>query len=89
MKNMKKKMRSKKRKTEKRTTKITKYQVKTFIFDLVKTIKRPEDIDEKMDKKVNEFLRTVNVKEEDNIIIDQGDGYIRVSIIYKVKIDKV
>lgn len=87
MKNMKKKMRSKK--TKKKTTKITKYQVKTFIFDLIKTIKRPEDIDEKMDKEVNEFLRTVNVKEEDNIIIDQGDGYIRVSIIYKVKIDKV
>jgi len=82
-------MKSKKRKTEKRKTKITKYQVKTFIFDLVKTIKKPEDIDEKMDKEINTFLKTVDVKEEDNIIIDQGDGYIRVSIIYKVKVDKV
>jgi len=43
--------------------------------------KKPEDIDEK----VNEFLKTVSVKEEDNITIEQGDGYIRVSIIYKVK----
>ncbi len=85
----KRKMNSKKRKTEKRKTKITKYQVKTFIFDLVKTIKKPEDIDEKMDKEINTFLKTVDVKEEDNIIIDQGDGYIRVSIIYKVKVDKV
>lgn len=81
------KMRTKKRKTEK--TKITKYQIKTFIFDLVKTIKRPEDIDEKMDKEVNTFLKTVNVKEADDIAIEQGDGYIRVSIIYKVKVDKV
>ena len=81
------KMISKKKK--KRKTKITKYQVKTFIFDLVKTIKKPEDIDEKMDKEINTFLKTVDVKEEDNIIIDQGDGYIRVSIIYKVKVDKV
>ncbi len=47
--------------------------------------KKPEDIDEK----VNEFLKTVNVKDEEQITIDQGDAYIRVSIIYKVKVDKV
>ncbi len=75
-------------KTKKKSS-ITKYQIKTFIFDLVKTIKKPEDIDEKLDKKVNEFLKTVNVKEADDIAIEQGDGYVRVSIIYKVKVDKV
>ncbi len=75
-------------KTKKKNN-ITKYQIKTFIFDLVKTIKKPEDIDEKLDKKVNDFLKTVNVKESDDIAIEQGDGYVRVSIIYKVKIDKV
>ena len=64
--------------------KVTKYQIKTFIFDMMKT-KKPEDIDEK----VNEFLKTVNVKEADDIAIEQGDAYIRVSIIYKVKVDKV
>jgi len=47
--------------------------------------KKPEDIDEK----VNEFLKTVNVKEADDIAIEQGDAYIRVSIIYKVKVIKV
>ncbi len=51
---------------------------------MIKT-KKPEDIDEK----VNKFLKTVNVKDEEQITIDQGDAYIRVSIIYKVKIDKV
>ena len=86
---MRKKTRSKKGTGKTKKTKITKYQIKTFIFDLVKTIKRPEDIDEKMDKEVNAFLKTVNVKEEDSITIDQGDGYIRVSIIYKVKVNKV
>ena len=64
--------------------KVTKYQIKTFIFDMMKT-KKPEDIDEK----VNEFLKTVNVKEADDIAIEQGDAYIRVSIIYKVKVIKV
>jgi len=47
--------------------------------------KKPEEIDEK----VNEFLKIHNVKDEDQITIDQGDSYIRVSIIYKVKVDKV
>lgn len=80
-----------KRKTKKKTLKmktkkikVNRYQIKTFVFDMLKT-KKPEEIDEK----VNEFLRTVNVKEEDNINIEQGEGYIRVSIVYKVKADKV
>ncbi len=54
------------------------------MFDMIKT-KKAEEIDEK----VNEFLRTANVKDEEQITIDQGDAYIRVSIIYKVKVDKV
>ena len=82
---MKKKMKLKKKTGKTKKTKITKYQIKTFIFDLVKTIKKPEDIDEKMDKEVNVFLKTVNVKESDDITIEQGDGYIRVSIVYKIK----
>lgn len=77
-----KKMKKKTKKTLKK--KIRKYQIKTFVFDMIKT-KKPEDIDEK----VNKFLKTVNVKDEEQITIDQGDAYIRVSIIYKVKIDKV
>jgi len=76
-----KKMKMKKKTLKK---KIRKYQIKTFVFDMLKT-KKPEDIDEK----VNEFLKTVNVKDEEQITIDQGDAYIRVSIIYKVKVDKV
>jgi len=64
--------------------KIKKYQIKTFMFDMIKT-KKAEEIDEK----VNEFLKTANVKDEEQITIDQGDAYIRVSIIYKVKVDKV
>ncbi len=79
MKKMKKKM---KKKTLKK--KIRKYQIKTFVFDMLKT-KKPEEIDEK----VNEFLRSHNIKDEEQITIDQGDAYIRVSIIYKVKVDKV
>jgi len=75
-------MKKKTKKTLKK--KIRKYQIKTFVFDMIKT-KKPEDIDEK----VNKFLKTVNVKDEEQITIDQGDAYIRVSIIYKVKIDKV
>lgn len=54
------------------------------MFDMLKT-KKPEEIDEK----VNEFLKTANIKDEDSIAIDQGDAYIRVSIIYKVKVDKM
>ena len=79
---MKKMKKKKTKKTLKK--KIRKYQIKTFVFDMLKT-KKPEDIDEK----VNEFLKTVNVKDEEQITIDQGDAYIRVSIIYKVKVDKV
>ncbi len=75
-------MKKMKKKTLKK--KIKKYQIKTFVFDMLKT-KKPEDIDEK----VNEFLKTVNVKDEEQITIDQGDAYIRVSIIYKVNVDKV
>ena len=76
------------KKTKKRTlkkikSKVTKYQIKTFIFDMLKT-KKPEDIDER----VNEFLKSHNIKDEEQITIDQGDAYIRVSIIYKVKVDK-
>jgi len=81
----KRKMKSKKMILRKKTKiKVTKYQIKTFIFDMMKT-KKPEEIDEK----VNEFLKTVNVKEADDIAIEQGDAYIRVSIIYKVKVIKV
>ncbi len=68
----------------KKKSKVTKYQIKTYVFDMLKT-KKPEEIDEK----VNEFLKAHNVKDEDQITIEQGDGYIRVSIIYKVKVDKV
>ncbi len=75
-----KKMKMKSRKK----SKVTKYQIKTFVFDMLKT-KKPEDIDEK----VNEFLKAHSIKDEDQITIDQGDAYIRVSIIYKVKVDKV
>ena len=80
---MKKKMkkRSTKKIGKKKKIKINKYQIKTFV---TKT-KKPEDIDDK----VNEFLKTHHVKDEDQITIDQGDGYIRVSIVYKVKVDKV
>ena len=77
-----KKMKKKTKKTLKK--KIRKYQIKTFVFDMLKT-KKPEEIDEK----VNEFLRSHNIKDEEQITIDQGDAYIRVSIIYKVKVDKV
>ena len=77
-----KKMKMKSRKMKK--SKVTKYQIKTFVFDMLKT-KHPEEIDEK----VNEFLKAHNIKDEDQITIDQGDAYIRVSIIYKVKVDKV
>ncbi len=76
------------KKTKKRTKKkiksrVNKYQIKTFMFDMLKT-KKAEEIDEK----VNEFLINSNVKDEEQITIDQGDTYIRVSIIYKVKVDK-
>ncbi len=77
-----KKMKMKSRKMKK--SKVTKYQIKTFVFDMLKT-KKPEEIDER----VNEFLKAHNIKDEDQITIDQGDAYIRVSIIYKVKVDKV
>lgn len=78
MKKSRKKM--KKKTLTRKKNKINKYQIKTFMFDMLKT-KKAEEIDEK----VNEFLKTVNVKDEDSIAIEQGDGYIRVSIIYKVK----
>lgn len=76
-----KKMKMKSRKMKK--SKVTRYQIKTFIFDMLKT-KKPEEIDER----VNEFLKSHNIKDEEQITIDQGDAYIRVSIIYKVKVDK-
>lgn len=79
---MKKKV---KKRTLTRKSKVTKFQIKTFIFDTVTKTKKPEEIDEP----VNAFLKTVNVKDEDKITTDQGDGYIRVSIIYKVRIDRV
>jgi hypothetical protein len=44
---------------------------------------------EEIDDLVNPFLKTVDVKDEDKITVEQGEGYVRVSIIYKVKIDKV
>ncbi len=78
---MKKKKKILKMKAKK---KINRYQIKTFVFDMLKT-KKPEDIDEK----VNEFLKLHSVKDEDQINIEQGEGYIRVSIVYKVKVDKV
>ena len=80
----KRKMRSKKKTGKTKKSKVNKYQIKTFMFDMLKT-KKADEIDEK----VNEFLKTANVKDEDQITLDQGDGYIRVSIIYKVKVDKV
>ena len=52
---------------------------------MVKTTKKAEDIDEP----VNAFLKTVKIKDEDKIMIEQGEGYVRVSIIYRVKEDKV
>ena len=74
-----------KRKKKISTRKISKFQIKTFIFDTVTKTKKAEDIDEP----VNLFLKNADVKDEDKITIDQGDGYVRVSIIHKVKIDKV
>lgn len=79
--NTKRKVKRKK-KTGMKKSKVTKFQIKTFIFDTVTKTKKPEDIDEP----VNLFLKTVDVKDEDKITVDQGDGYIRVSIIYKVKL---
>ncbi len=81
MKKSRKKM--KKKTLTRKKNKINKYQIKTFMFDMLKT-KKAEEIDEK----VNEFLKTVNVKDEDSIAIEQGDGYIRVSVIYKMKVNK-
>lgn len=80
-----KKRKIKRKKTSTRKSKVTKFQIKTFIFDMIKTTKKSEEIDDI----VNPFLKTVNIKDEDKITIDQGDGYVRVSIIYKVKVDKV
>ncbi len=82
---MKRKMKKKKTmKMRAKKIKINRYQIKTFIFDMLKT-KKSEDID----GAVNEFLKTHIVKDEEQITIDQGEGYIRVSIVYKVKVDKV
>jgi len=52
---------------------------------MVKKTEKAEEIDEP----VNAFLKTANVKNEESIMIDQGEGYVRVSIIHRVKIDKV
>lgn len=82
--NMKKKNIKRKKKTSMRKSKDTKFQIKTFIFDTVKTTKKSEEIDDL----VNPFLKTVNIKDEDKITVEQGEGYVRVSIIYKVKVDK-
>ena len=81
---MKRKMKKKTLKMRTKKIKINRYQIKTFIFDMLKT-KKSEDID----GAVNEFLKTHIVKDEEQITIDQGEGYIRVSIVYKVKVDKV
>ena len=61
------------------------FQIKTFIFDMIKTTKKAEEIDEP----VNTFLKTVKVKDEDKIMIEQGEGYVRISIIYRVRLNNV
>lgn len=80
------KKRNLKKKTGMKKNKVTKFQIKTFIFDVAKHVTDPE---KQIDTPVNDFLKTVDVKDEDKILIDQGDGYVRISITYKVKVDKM
>ena len=51
--------------------------------------KKVTDPETQIDVPVNDFLKTVKVKDEDKIMIDQGDGYIRISIIYRVRLNNV
>lgn len=81
----KRNIKKRKKKTLTRKSKATKFQIKTFIFDTIKTTKKSEEIDDL----VNPFLKTIDVKDEDKITVEQGEGYVRVSIIYKVKVDKL
>ena len=48
-------------------------------------IKKPDEID----NKVNEFLNKANVKEASDITIEKDEQFLKISVIYKVKVIKV
>jgi len=48
-------------------------------------IKKPEEIDDR----VNEFLNKSNVKETSDITIEKDEHFLKISVIYKVKVNKV
>ncbi len=48
-------------------------------------IKKPEEID----NRVNEFLNKSNVKETGDITIEKDEHFLKISVIYKVKVNKV
>ena len=48
-------------------------------------VKKPDEIDDK----VNEFLNKSNVKEACDITIEKDEHFLKVSVIYKVKVIKV
>lgn len=53
------------------------------MFDMLK-IKADQ-----IDTSVNEFLKTHSIKERDDIIIETDERFMRVTIVYKVKVDQV
>ncbi len=48
-------------------------------------IKKPEEIDDR----VNEFLNKSNVKEAGDITIEKDEQFLKISVIFKVKVIKV
>jgi len=80
---MKRKTRSKKKILRKKK-KINRFNIKTFFFDMTK-IKKPEEIDDR----VNEFLNKSNVKEAGDITIEKDEQFLKISVIFKVKVIKV
>ena len=79
----KRKMKSKKKILRKKT-RINRFNIKTFFFDMTK-IKKPEEIDDR----VNEFLNKSNVKEAGDITIEKDEQFLKISVIFKVKVIKV
>ena len=61
------------KKTTLAKVKKNRYQIKTFFYDMTK--KFPKDIDEE----VNTFLSTADVKNPEDIHIEQTDTYIKIS----------
>ncbi len=78
-----KKMKKKILKTRKKK-RINRFNIKTFFFDMTK-IKKPEEIDDR----VNEFLNKSNVKEAGDITIEKDEQFLKISVIFKVKVIKV